>query len=1081
MSDYGYRPAPPPEDPRGQGRGAGQGRAYNNGPDPRGRSAAPGWGSDRRQGAPQPGRGSARPPQSQYGTPPSGSAPVGRGSASVGRGSASVGGASGSASVGPNGRSGRASVGSASVGSASVGSASVGSASVGGRTLDRDKTPERAGRAGAGGRRRAGSGPGKGDEGDKKKRKRFGRKMLATLIALAILFVTGVTIVASYFFVDVGDVNNIARAGESSTFTFADGNTEAGGYGETLRLQADPNEIPQTVKDALIATEDRKFMDHSGVDFTRTMGALVNNLTGGDTQGASTITQQYAGMIMDIRDDISYDRKAREAAMAMKIENQYSKDQIITAYLNLAYFGRGATGIEAAAKVYFDKPLLELDYHEAAFIVMQVKSPNGLYDEYYNDVYNEEAALGRWNYSMNSMVETGALTQEQRDSYEMPTPINDFKSSGSWGGNTDVGFIVNELDGYVFDELYDRYDITPEMLGGAEGQNGGYKVVLTIDQDIQAALKATNSRGQVAVKMDGDTYLDKDGNPVDSRSEAALDTSEEGYAQFINDNDEAALKEYKEYMMSAMVAIDPATGAVLGYYGGDDGFGVDKAGAESPHPPSSTMKMVTAATAIQNGDSIESWFNADSPRNFDSLKNDDETCIGGGDYPNCAIRSGSQSQRKLELTLEDSVVSSKNTPMYSIAEQYGADEILRYANAMGLTQMSQSLQVFDSEGGDHSPNVNYELTPNGEYILHGQAVDAEGNPVTDVNGNWDTWALVQTDENCVPEVNLDGAFILDTDGVPQACPIGGPDETKKTDPFYYHLAFGQYPTSVKDMAAIYATIANDGLYEETHYIAKVFDYRGEEVEPKRDLKSDQVIAAETARDLQYVGAQIKGENTVGEDLTRDYFGKTGTWEASGEDENGNKYEAGWNAHAWYVGAIPQLSIASWVGNLESESDPISGPDGSFNNVFGGNTAYPAWLVAMHKILDVKDGDEAWEPVEWGGKALNGSPTTWDLDKAGFRTDGEYCAANGDKDSRCGADDEEKCEDGSEPGAGGVCPEDGNEDDNDQPTPDPTDPTTPGDGESSEECGDSIFLPDCEETPSTDPSTPIEETSDWGRD
>ncbi|MDA1361253.1 transglycosylase domain-containing protein [Glycomyces luteolus] len=1028
MSDYGYRPAPPPEDGRPQGQGGRpDGRAYGSGGSGD-RQGDYGWG-----GSQQGGHGQApRPRQQPYGTPASGSASVGRGSVPPGRGSASVGGrptgsasvgggATGSASVGGPGRTGRASVGSASVGSASVGSASVGSASVGSASV-RPVSPagpgERTGRASVTGTRRAGPGSKSDLEGGKKKRKRLGRKMLAVVIALGILGVASITIVGAYFFQTTPTLTGLARDGESSSFYLVDGETQVGAYGDTLRMQAKEGDIPVTVTDALVALEDRKFWEHGGVDYVRTAGALVNNLTGGDMQGASTITQQYAGIYLDARDEISYDRKAREAALAMKMESEYSKKQIITAYLNAAYFGRGAYGIEAAAKNYFNVPLKELDYDQAAFIVMQVKSPNGYYDPYFTEYFDEEASKARWSYTMDALVETGQISQEKRDGYEYPTPAPEFKA-GSWGGDTPLGFLINEQDGYVFDELYERYGITKDELGGKDGENGGYKVELTIDNQIQDALVTTGSRGDVVLKQAEDgTYLDADDKPVESADQAAPELTEDGYAQFENSNDEAALKEYKEYMMSAMVAIDPETGAVRGYYGGDDGFGVDKAGAESPHPPSSTMKMITAATAIENGTSIESWFNAGSPREFESLKLDDsEECIGGGDYPECTLRNGSQADPDLELELTDAVRDSKNTPMYAIAEEYGADSILQYAAKMGLTQMSQTRSLPDDNGEYHDVVINYSITGGDTpmYSLHGKAVDAEGNPVVNASGNWNDWADIQVDENCNPEINLKGEFIESTSEEPVACEVG---QNGETDPFYYHLSFGQYPTSVRDMAAMYATIANDGYYHETHYVEAVYNNDGQKIEPKRELNEGQAIDAKTAQDLQWVGSEIKGESTVGEDLERDYFGKTGTWEATGEDEDGNKYESGWNAHAWYVGAIKQLAIASWVGNLTSESDPIAGPDGSFDGVFGGNTAYPVWLDAMNRIIDAKDGDEAWEPVDWEGKALNGSAQTWDIENAGINPAGEYCAAN-PEDTACGTpeeeEDEEACEDGDNGG------------------------------------------------------------------
>lgn len=1098
MSDYGYRPAPPPEDGRPRGRAAGQpdGRAYGSAPGgSRGGSGDPdyGWG-----GGPQQQGGQGQPPQAPrprqqpYGTPASGSAavgrgavPPGRGSASVGRptGSASVGGASGSAAVGGPGRTGRASVGSASVGSASVGSASVGSASVGSaRPVNADGGPdgpgERTGRASVTGTRRAGKGPLNKDElgpdGKKKKRKRLGRKMLAAMVAMGVLLVAGITVVGTYFLQNTPELENVLRKGESSAFYYSDGSTQAGAFGDTLRLQANANEIPETVKKALVALEDQKFYEHSGINFGRTASALVNNLTGGETQGASTITQQYAGMYMDAREQISYDRKAREAALAFKMEQEYDKDEILTAYLNMAYFGRGAYGIEAAAKNYFDVPLLELDYNQAAFIVMQVKSPNGYYDSYYSEEYNAEAAAARWDHAMQAMVETEALTQGERDKYTfedtVESTVKEFNASGSWGGNTDLGFIINELDGYVYDELYERYGLTRDDLKGSGedgAADGGFKIDLTIDPAIQSSLKTTGSRGELDVKRnDEGKPINAEGEVVQDPSQAERNLSPEGYAQFENDNEEAALLEYEKYMMTAMVAIDPKTGAILGYYGGDNGFGVDKAGAESPHPPSSTFKMVTAATAMQNGDSPESWFNGSSPRAFETLKNDDETCIGGGDYPDCTLRNGSQ-ESKLEMTLTDAVRDSKNTPMYAIAEHYGADKILNLADEMGLSVMNQGRTLWDDAGNEHPVSINYVMHDNGTYTQHGTAVDAENQPVVDLSGNWDVYADIQVDpETCEPIVNTDGRFLQAEDPIP--CEIGGGGPT---DPFYNHLSFGQYPTSVRDMSSIYATIANNGIYNESHFVKQVTDNTGKVLEPKEDslTLNRQVIDEGVARNLQWIGSEIGGESET-DQLPRDYFGKTGTWEAVGKDKDGNDYPDSYNAHAWYVGAIPQLSIAAWVGNVTSESDPIADPYNDKTNVYGSNTAYPVWFKAMSSILD-KTG---WEEEEWQGKDDNqGNETSWDIELAGGPINGgAFCAENGD-DPLCAGqqqeEDKKACEEDGGTWENDACtpPED---DDETDPGNDTTESPEPGDDESTCEPFDFTCNEETSDAPTTEGAT-----------
>ncbi|GAB3655019.1 transglycosylase domain-containing protein [Glycomyces tarimensis] len=1045
MSDYGYRPDPPPEDGRSFG-GAGQsgrargsaspgngsyGSASNNPPN----NADYGWGGSQQSGTGSYGGGGA-PAPGPYRTPASGSASVGRAS-----GSASVGRASGSASVGGPGR---ASVGGA--GRASVGSASVGSAAVGGaRPIDLGE-PEvhpvsPAGRATVGGKRRAGSEPLSEDDlaaQKKLKKKKRRKKIYAGLMAVGVMFVGAITVVGAWFFQDIPLPDTLRRAGESSTFYYADGSTEAGGYGESLRQLVDsPDEIPATVREALVALEDRKFYDHGGVNYTRTMAALVNNVTGGEQQGASTITQQYAGMVAEIRNDISYGRKAKEAVMAMKLEQEYSKDEILMHYLNLAYFGRGATGIEAAAKVYFDTPLAELDYDQAAFIVMQVKSPNGYYDPFYTDQYDEEATVARWNHTMDSMVEVGYLSQEERDGFEMPTPLMEgFEVSGSWGGDTSLGFIINEQDGYIFEELEQRFGISKEELYGGDDQPGGFQVTLTIDQEIQRALEQTNSRGEIKAETnDQGQYVDEEDNVVESSSQAEKVLTEEGYWQFENTNEEAALAEYEPYMTSAQVAIDADTGAVVGYYGGDDGFGIDKAGPESPHPPSSTFKMVTAATAIEHDASIESWWDASSPRRFDSLTNEEqESCIGGGDYPDCSLRNGGTVDSNNDMTLTDAVRKSQNTPMYAISEEYGAAEILKYADDMGLSTMSQTRQLTDDCGDKRDVSIMYQLHDDGTYTQHGEAVDANGEWIVDPYGNIARHTPLKLDGNN-PMLDCEGRFYADEDGELDKRDVGGNGDT---DPFYNHLSFGQYPTSVRDMAAMYATIANDGLYNETHFIASVTDRNGNPVPEVDPLEQKQAIAVETARDLQWVGSEISGEASTGLEFAREYFGKTGTWEASGKDKDGQDYPESYNAHAWYVGAIPQLSIATWVGNLTAESDPIADPNGDKTNVYGSNTAYPVWHAAMEKILESKDGEEGWDEVQWEGKAVKGSPITTDIENEDgtIDPDSAYCGAK-PEDPKCGSQEEEDEEESNEEN----CEGNGNGNGNNQDCE-----TEPGDGD-----------------------------------
>ncbi|GBR25004.1 penicillin-binding protein 1A [Acetobacter orleanensis NRIC 0473] len=168
--------------------------------------------------------------------------------------------------------------------------------------------------------------------------------------------------------------------------------------------------IPDRVKNAFIAAEDQKFWSHKGVDPMAIARAGLTDLTRGKGRrpiGASTITQQVARVMLLGSNAVSMKRKAKEAFLAMRIEQVLPKSKILEIYLNEIYLGSGAYGIGAAAQTYFNKPLDQLDDAEAAFLGALPKSPTN-----YNPVRYPDAARGRRNWVLERMAETGALTHE---------------------------------------------------------------------------------------------------------------------------------------------------------------------------------------------------------------------------------------------------------------------------------------------------------------------------------------------------------------------------------------------------------------------------------------------------------------------------------------------------------------------------------------------------------------------------------------------------------------------------------------------------------------------------------------------
>ena len=175
-------------------------------------------------------------------------------------------------------------------------------------------------------------------------------------------------------------------------------------YGEWLRY----DEIPETMKNAMVAVEDKRFYSHFGIDFYRTTAAVIEGFTGRDRiGGTSTISQQLARNIF-LNANRNFDRKAREALLALALEWKFSKQQILELYLNKVYFGGGAYGIDSASRKFFSHPATELSIGEAAIIAGLVKAPSR-----YSPTADVQAAVDRAAVVLRLMQEQGYITADQ--------------------------------------------------------------------------------------------------------------------------------------------------------------------------------------------------------------------------------------------------------------------------------------------------------------------------------------------------------------------------------------------------------------------------------------------------------------------------------------------------------------------------------------------------------------------------------------------------------------------------------------------------------------------------------------------
>lgn len=413
-------------------------------------------------------------------------------------------------------------------------------------------------------RARAKRGPAKGGKANKGKKKRslgarIGRGILFTFLGLIIAGLG--TFLVAYAALTVPQADQVALA-QTTTVYYSDGTTEMGRMSQVNRKIIDSSTLPDYVAHAVVASEDRTFYTNSGVDLKGIGRALVNNIRGGARQGASTLTQQYVERYY-VGETTGYVGKAKEAILALKINREQSKDQIIGNYLNTIYFGRGAYGIEAASQAYFGHEAKDLTLSEAAMIAGIIPAPSA-----WDPAVDEEKARSRWTRVINLMVEDGWISQADANAAEFPKTID----PDTLGGPTMEG-----PTGYLMEQI--RTELAQE--GGFTADQlatGGYRIISTIDKEKQ---------------------------------DQAVEAAEYMYT----------VRGWNEDSMHVVLtSLDPATGEIVAEYGGKDYLKRQQNGAtQDIMAAGSTFKPFALIAHAEQGGSIYDTYDGSSPKTFSGL------------------------------------------------------------------------------------------------------------------------------------------------------------------------------------------------------------------------------------------------------------------------------------------------------------------------------------------------------------------------------------------------------------------------------------------------------------------------------
>mgnify|MGYP000877566265 FL=1 len=274
----------------------------------------------------------------------------------------------------------------------------------------------------------------------------------------------------AYAMVKVPEPSEFAVA-QTTTVYYADGTTKMGEFADVDRTIIDTNGLPDYIGNAVVASEDRTFYSNNGVDPKGIVRAFVNNMRGGDRQGASTLTQQYVKNYY-VDTTSSYSGKFKQAIMAIKIDRETNKKKILGSYLNTVYFGRGAYGIEAASNEFFGHSASEMSVSEAALVAGILPAPTT-----WDPTINPEKAKERWQRVLDFMLEDGYITQEQHDSATYPETVSSENTETYEGPN---GYLLQ----MVRNELQDENGAN---LSDQQIDTGGLSIVTTINKDDQDA------------------------------------------------------------------------------------------------------------------------------------------------------------------------------------------------------------------------------------------------------------------------------------------------------------------------------------------------------------------------------------------------------------------------------------------------------------------------------------------------------------------------------------------------------------------------------------------------------------------
>ncbi|KUJ66066.1 penicillin-binding protein [Streptomyces albus subsp. albus] len=452
------------------------------------------------------------------------------------------------------------------------------------------------------------------------------RRLIAYTLSMCLLLIAAFT--ALYVWVDVPSANAQAKA-QSNIYTYRDGTIMAR-TGEVNRESVPLSRIPKQVQHTFVAAENKNFYRDPGVSLTGTARGIANTLLGKGKQGGSTITQQYVKNYY-LSQEQTVSRKLKELVIALKVDQRMSKDKILEGYLNTSYYGRGAYGIQAAARAYYGVSVEQLTVAQGAYLAALLQAPSS-YDWAAAGPNGKRLVTARWNYVLDNMVEKHWLDAETRAGLTFPKPIRPRALPGMDG---QTGYLVEAAKA----ELR-RSGVTDQELAA-----GGWTIRLNIDRKKQHALERS---------------VDQQLNRKLSPSARTVD----------------------QHVQAGAASVDPKTGAVVALYGGR-GFTehYNNNALRRDYQPASTFKPLILASALDHGATTRQGTPIGADTVYDGTS---RRPVVGGQVPFAPPNEDDRDYGP--ITVQQAMNHSVNSVFAQMAVDVGLSEVKQTAIDLGMAK-----------------------------------------------------------------------------------------------------------------------------------------------------------------------------------------------------------------------------------------------------------------------------------------------------------------------------------------------------------------------------------------------------------